>query len=229
MTDRLYTKEYFAAQVSKSDAKAAWQYGRLLKYAGISPTSHPRFLDAGCGAGPALGFLQKHGYQVTGSDFVLYPLQEAHKRAPEVTLVNADLRDGLPFVANSFEVILASEVIEHLAEAEKFLAECYRVLAPGGCLILTTPNLWDLRRPWDKLRGKVWSGYQDPTHINLMTPTRLAKLVSGAGFGQVKWRTGIKPWWSRSIRKLNFSLELPYPPVIGNGIMVAAFKGKDKG
>ena len=217
-----YTEEYFAAQLSKSDAKAAWQYGKLLHYASITARTHPRFLDAGCGAGPALGFLQRKGFKVTGSDLVLYPLQQARLRTPDANLVNADLRYGLPFASNSFDVILASEVIEHLADAESFLAECRRVLATNGCLILTTPNLWDIRRPWSKVRGKVWSGYQDPTHINLMTPKRLATLVKAAGFSSVKWRTGIKPMWSRSIRKLNFSVELPYPPFIGNGIMLAA-------
>lgn len=219
-----YTQEYFANQLSKSDAKAAWQYGQLLRYAGVTAQQHPRFLDAGCGAGPALGVLQKQGFRVTGSDLVLYPLQKARKRAPTAALVNADLRDGLPFAPASFDVILASEVIEHLADAAAFLDECRRVLSTHGCLILTTPNLWDLRRPWASLTGQTWSGYQDPTHINLMTPPRLLKLLHGAAFERVKWKSGVKPWWSRSIRKLNLTLALPYPPLIGNGIMVAAFK-----
>lgn len=224
MIDKHYTEEYFAAQISKSDSKAAWQYGRLLRYGGIEASRYPRFLDAGCGAGPALGFLQKQGFRVTGSDLVLYPLEEARKRSATAGLVNADLRDGLPFADSSFDVILASEVIEHLADAEAFLSECQRVLAATGCLLLTTPNLWDIRRPWSKLRGQTWSGYQDPTHINLMTPPRLVKLLRQAGFGQVKWKSGVKPWWSRRVRKLKLAVELPYPPYVGNGIMVAAFK-----
>lgn len=222
--DKHYDQQYFANQVNKSDAKAAWQYGRLLRYAHVTASAYPCFLDAGCGAGPALNFLQKQGFQVTGSDLVLYPLEEARKRAPKANLVNADLRDGLPFAADSFDVIMASEVIEHLADSEAFLAECKRVLSAKGCLIMTTPNLWDLRRPLSKLTHQVWSGYQDPTHINLMTPPRLVKLLHEAGFSQVRWKSGVKPWWSRSVRKLNLSLALPYPPFIGNGIMTAAYK-----
>jgi 2-polyprenyl-3-methyl-5-hydroxy-6-metoxy-1,4-benzoquinol methylase len=223
MTTEHYTPDYFAKQVSKSDAKVAWQYGRLLHYANIDATRYPRFLDAGCGAGPALGFLEKQGFKVTGSDLVLYPLLEARKRSATAGLVNADLAQGLPFKTASFDVILASEVIEHLADAEALLAECRRVLAPGGCLILTTPNLWDLRRPWAKLTRQIWSGYQDPTHINLMTPPRLTGLVRQAGFAKIKWKSGVKPWWAVRLRKIKFSFELPYPPIIGNGLVVAAY------
>ncbi len=224
MTDQHYNPEYFANQISKSDAKAARQYGQLLDYARIHAARYPRFLDAGCGAGPALAFLQNQGFQVTGSDLVLYPLEQARQRSSQAALVNADLRSGLPFANHSFDVILASEVIEHLADANAFLTECWRVLAPGGCLLLTTPNLWDIRRPWARLTRKIWSGYQDPTHINLMTPRRLVKLLNKAGFSQIKWKSGIKPWWSRSIRRLNFTLSLTYPPLVGNGIMAAAYK-----
>jgi 2-polyprenyl-3-methyl-5-hydroxy-6-metoxy-1,4-benzoquinol methylase len=171
-----------------------------------------------------LGFLEKLGFKVTGSDLSLYPLLEARKRAPGAALVTANLEQGVPFANDSFDVILASEVVEHLAQPEKLLADCYRALDDHGCLILTTPNLWDIRRPWAKLRGNVWSGYQDPTHINLMTPPRLAKLVKQAGFGRIKWHTGIKPIWSRRVRKLGLGLSLPYPPLIGNGIMLVAYK-----
>ena len=222
--DKRYTEDYFAGQLSKSKVKIAWQYGRLLEYAGITAASHPRFLDAGCGAGPAIGFLQSKGFHVTGSDLILYPLLEARKNSPTANLVNADLGNLLPFADTSFDVIMASEVIEHLSDAALFLAECNRVLTKNGCLILTTPNLWDLRLPWSKLTGKIWSGYQDPTHINLQNPRRLSNLVNKAGFRHVKWKTGIKPWWNRSIRKLNISLELPYPPFVGNGIMAVAYK-----
>jgi 2-polyprenyl-3-methyl-5-hydroxy-6-metoxy-1,4-benzoquinol methylase len=195
-----------------------------LRFAGVGASTHPRLLDAGCGAGPALGYLQKLGFEIYGSDLSLYPLLEANKRAPEARLAVIDLEQGLPFARHSFNIILASEVVEHLHEPGIMLAECFRALRPGGCLLLTTPNLWDIRRPWAKVRGKVWSGYQDPTHINLMTPLRLKELVKQAGFDKVKWRTGIKPWWERGIRRFRLSIAVPYPPVIGNGIMMAAYK-----
>jgi 2-polyprenyl-3-methyl-5-hydroxy-6-metoxy-1,4-benzoquinol methylase len=221
---KLYDEKYFAGQISKSDTKAAIQYGKLLRYGGVTASTHPRLLDAGCGAGPALAFLQNQGFTLVASDFVYFPLLEARKRAPDVPLLNCDLNQGLPFAADSFDVILASEVIEHLTQAELFLSEARRVLSPGGVLLLTTPNLWDVRRVWATLSKTTWSGHLDPTHINLMTPRRLNDLLRQAGFSQVRWRTGLKPAFSRSIRKLNWRFELPYPPFIGNGIMAAAWR-----
>ena len=91
-------------------------------------------------------------------------------------------------------------------------------------LLLTTPNLWDIRRPWATLTRTTWSGYRDPTHINLMQPRRLSGLLRTAGFSRVRLKTGVKPAFSRSVRRLGWRLELPYPPLIGNGIMAAATK-----
>jgi 2-polyprenyl-3-methyl-5-hydroxy-6-metoxy-1,4-benzoquinol methylase len=223
MSDR-YNQEYFAAQIRKSDAKASWQYGRFLSFAGVQSSDYPRFLDAGCGAGPALAYLKEQGFQVYGADVVMYPLQEAKKRAPGVPLVNCDLRTALPFANQSFDVVMASEVIEHLEDDLGFLLECRRILGEGGCLILTTPNLWDVRRPLAALTRRTWSGYQDPTHINLLNPARLLKLIKQAGFRRTKWQSGVKPLYMRSVRRLNWRLEVPYPPFIGNGIMLAAYK-----
>jgi 2-polyprenyl-3-methyl-5-hydroxy-6-metoxy-1,4-benzoquinol methylase len=219
-----YNEEYFAAQIRKSDAKASWQYGRFLGFAGVSAITHPRFLDAGCGAGPALGFLKEQGFKVYGADFVMYPLQEAKKRTPDVPLVNCNVGKTLPFQSSTFDVVMASEVIEHLEDDLGFLLECRRILSKNGCLILTTPNLWDVRRPLARFSGNTWSGYLDPTHINLLTPARLAKLIKQAGFRHYKWRSGVKPLYMRSVRRFNLRLEVPYPPFIGNGIMLAAYK-----
>ncbi len=221
---KLYDEKYFAGQITKSDEKAAIQYGNLLKFGKVSAATYPRLLDAGCGAGPSLPFLEKQGFRVIGSDYIYFPLLEAQKRAPGVPLLNCNLDQGLPFADESLDVILVSEVIEHLSNDKLFLQEALRALAPGGVLLLTTPNLWDIRRPIAKLTGQVWSGYRDPTHINLMTPRRLAGLLKEAGFSEVRWKTGIKPAYRRSIRRLNLRLALPYPPVIGNGLMAAAVK-----
>ena len=53
----------------------------------------------------------------------------------------SDVERGLPFKKNSFHIVIASEIIEHIIDTDLFLEECKRVLKRNGILILTTPNL----------------------------------------------------------------------------------------
>lgn len=105
------------------------------------------FLEIGCGTG---GFLiaarQKFG-QVIGLDIALRWLIMAKKRLEETgcqaTLVCA-CAEYLPFADDSFQLVVASDVIEHTKGQGELVREAYRVLAPGGTLFLATPNRWSL-------------------------------------------------------------------------------------
>lgn len=217
VSEQPYNPDYFAAQVRKSDTKVAWQYGRIFALAGVVPGG--RVLDIGCGAGPGLRYLTGQGITAFGIDLVSYPLLQAQHLAPAAGLVRGNAGVSLPFASASFDLLLASELIEHLPDGRPLLTECSRVLRPGGCAVITTPNLWDVRRVFARLTGRVWSGDTDPTHINLYTPLRLADEMASAGFARVRWRTGIKPVVWLSSRRLQLRLSIPYPPVIGNGLL----------
>ncbi len=226
MTEQYHDK-YFVAQITKSAAKLDWQYGRLFAFAGIASRTAgaaTRVLDAGCGAGPALRWLVSKGYAAFGSDFIYFPLVAARKLVPEAPVLCADLKTPFPFRDGSFNVVLLSEVVEHLHEVPQLLGECLRVLRPDGYLLVTTPNLWDVRRPLAAITRQQWSGYSDPTHINLFNPTRLRHTVAAAGFERIHLRTGLKPIFVFAPRRLPFKVTLPYPPLIGNGIVLAARK-----
>lgn len=227
MEQQHYHDKYFAAQVTKSAAKLDWQYGRLFRFAGLGSRTvgqPTRVYDAGCGAGPALRWLISNHYAAFGSDFIYFPLVTARQLVPQAPVVCADLKSPIPFRDGSFDAVLLSEVIEHLLEVPQILAECLRVLRPGGFVLITTPNLWDVRRPLARLTGKVWSGYQDPTHINLYTPARLRREIAAAGFDRIRLKTGLKPIFVFAPKRLPFKVSLPYPPLIGNGIVLAARK-----
>lgn len=218
-----YDPEYFRAQLSKSDDKIAWQYGRLLAFAGVH-ASGARVLDAGCGAGPALRYLSGRGFVAFGSDLVNYPLEQAHRLVPAARLVQSDLDRGLPYRDESLDVILMSEVIEHVSDPGFSLHECFRTLRPGGVLALTTPNLWDVRRVYFPLLGKVWSGDADRTHRTLFNPTTLRVQLRRAGFGQVRVQAGFKPVGWLSSRRLRVRAPLPGLPLVGNTLVGVAHK-----
>ncbi len=210
---------YFASQVARSEGKVARQYARIVRRAGLDDcVSSGLALDLGCGAGPGLRFFAQRGLGAVGLDRSRYALEQARRLAAPQGLVEGDLANGLPFREASFDIVLASEVIEHLHDGPAFLRECRRVLRPGGVLILTTPNLWDVRRFAFPLALCTWSGHADPTHVNLYTPRRLSCEMEAAGL-RPRVRTGIKPLlWLPPYRR---GWSVPYPPWVGNGIVAA--------
>lgn len=219
-----YSPDYFTAQVAKSDAKIAWQYGRIFALAGIPSVAGLRVVDAGCGAGPGLRYLVAHGAVAVGLDHSHYALARALQLAPASTVALSDSAAGLPCADGSADMLLLSELVEHLTDARRLLSDCYRVLRPGGRVIITTPNLWDVRRLTAPLTGQPWSGDTDPTHVNLYTPLRLAREMRKAGFVLVRWYTGVKPAMWLSSRKLHIRLALPYPPLVGNGLLAVGVR-----
>jgi SAM-dependent methyltransferase len=219
-----YPPDYFAAQISKSDAKIAWQYGRIFALAGLPDLRGRRVLDIGCGAGPGLRYLLARGAQAVGLDHSRYALETARHLAPGSGVVLHDGSEGLPCASGSADVLLLSELVEHLPGALPLLRECYRALRPGGAIIVTTPNLWDIRRALAPLVGRPWSGDTDPTHVNLYTPARLARELRAAGFRRVRWHTGVKPAWWLSSRRLRVRLPVPYPPLVGNGLLAVGWR-----
>jgi SAM-dependent methyltransferase len=210
---------YFAGQVARSDRKVAQQHERLLRRAGLGPRLPGGLaLDLGCGAGPGLRYFTQQGMLTVGLDRSRYALDEARRLASPRGLVQGDLGRDLPFRSECFGLVFASEVIEHLADGPAFLRECRRILRPGGQLVITTPNLWDLRRLFFPLLGRTWSGHADPTHINLYTPLRLLREMQEAGL-RPRVRTGWKPMlWLPPYRR---GWSIAYPPWVGNGIVAS--------
>jgi 2-polyprenyl-3-methyl-5-hydroxy-6-metoxy-1,4-benzoquinol methylase len=218
-----YDAKYFQAQLDKSDDKVAFQYGRLLRFIGdLSPDA--RILDAGCGAGPALRYLKQRGFVPFGSDLVYYPLEQARHLIPDARLTQCNSDKPLPYRDESFDVILLSEVIEHVASPDFTLQECLRVLRSGGAVALTTPNLWDVRRVYYPALGMVWSGDADATHQTLFNPQTLHRVLERAGFREVRVRAGFKPVRWISSRKLGFRTALPGLPLIGNTLVGVGLK-----
>ncbi len=212
-------RSYFAAQERKSDRKVAWEYRRVLEMGTVDLPAGRRVLDAGCGAGPGVRFFASQGARVSGVDQSYYALQRAHELAPEASLLQGDLQAGLPFAPESFDLVILGDVIEHIHMAAELLGECYRVLSSEGALLVRTVNRWDVRRFW---QGRRWSGVADPTHVHLYSPPEMRQLLQQAGFFQVRVRTGVKPILWLPTRLL---LGLPWPPLIGNGLVGVGWKG----
>jgi SAM-dependent methyltransferase len=77
----------------------------------------------------------------------------------------------LPFRGKSFNTILAFDIVEHLADGDLFMSECFRLLKPEGRLLITTPN--GPRSPFARA---------DITHISIYTAKRMKALLETHGF-----------------------------------------------
>lgn len=103
----------------------------------VSDHAHGRVLDIGCADGWARSVLSQRDY--VGLD---YPATASglYGTRPQVFADGA----SLPFAAASFDTVLLLEVLEHVADAERVLAEINRVLKPGGTLLVSVPFLYPL-------------------------------------------------------------------------------------
>ena len=104
-----------------------------------------RVLDLSCGRGEILAALQRDGCTVRGTH---YRLDDYEVRSGRETFLDGlridtgvDLTRPLPYEDASADVVILSEVVEHLATYIPVLHESGRVLAPGGHLVLSTPNI----------------------------------------------------------------------------------------
>jgi len=120
---------------------------KLLNYLDIFAKKKGLLLDAGCSNGFFLfsHITKKEGRKAVGIDIGSGHLKSAFKTAKNLEaerdtyFLVGDLED-LPFMNNSFDTIICSEVIEHLLEPERAFREFERVLKSKGILIVTTPN-----------------------------------------------------------------------------------------
>jgi SAM-dependent methyltransferase len=114
---------------------------RLTQERMMEKDSQAKVLDCGCREGNNTIRLSGliNATQVFGLDYNRRVLQEASHRG--IRSVQADLNQNLPLKKASVDVIIASDILEHLVLPDLFLKELYRVLRPGGYLILDTPNL----------------------------------------------------------------------------------------
>jgi len=136
-----------------------------------------RLLEIGSGLGHLVARLED-SFQTHGLDVNYWAVKESKAVVNRTTLQTASAQD-LPFADASFNVVIIKHIVEHLPDPQKAIQEIGRVTEAGGTLILATPNLDSLLKPW---KGDTWIGFQDPTHISLKRPAEWVSLIEGAGF-----------------------------------------------
>ena len=136
-----------------------------------------RLLEVGSGMGHLVGQLEDT-FQTYGMDLNHWAVSKSRDVVQKTHLQTASAQE-LPFKDGSFNVVIIKHIVEHLPDPQQSIREIGRVTETGGILILATPNLDSLLKPW---KGDAWIGYQDPTHISLKRPAEWLSLIKAAGF-----------------------------------------------
>jgi len=141
-------------------------------------------LDVGCGLGYGSGMLCRIHSSVVAFDISDTALLYAKRNYPGPFYVRADAQT-FPFKNESFNGVVALEIIEHVDNGIYLLREIYRVLKKRGVLILSTPNVAHLINRLESALFKKDSLVQkqkNPYHKHGYTPKELTRLLESTGF-----------------------------------------------
>ncbi|HCC79306.1 MAG: hypothetical protein A2X25_06270 [Chloroflexi bacterium GWB2_49_20] len=160
-TERLIVENY------QSDQKSYLLYLMHVvtyKYS-LNYVAGKKVLDYGCGSGYGTALIGDACLHITGVDISPEAIAHAssHFSAPNLSYLQIERTEvaPLPFPDSSFDVVLSFQVIEHVEDVSAYLREIDRVLAPGGSVIIATPDrstrLFSFQKPWNMWHLREYS------------------------------------------------------------------------
>ena len=150
-------------------------------------------LEVCCGQGGTAAYLPPTA-RFTGLELSEVAVAQAQAAFPQFTFIQGDAQ-ALPFEDKSFDIVIAKEAIEHLPSQKKALDEWYRVLRPGGELLLTTPNRDSLHLRINRKLGNPDFLCCDH-HVRELAYDEMVLMLCAAGFQILQHKAvGLAPYW----------------------------------
>lgn len=172
-------------------------YAAVLRLAEQRAATQPfrKHLDVGAGTGGLIQLMRERFKVESSACDYTDQLMKLPGQRVEIANLNTQ---PLPYAASAFDLVTATEVIEHLEHFRETVREFYRVLEPGGLCVLTTPNIlnlnsrlrflwfgyWNLFGPLPVKHGAL---YSTGGHINPVSFFYIAHALMDAGFEKVEW------------------------------------------
>jgi 2-polyprenyl-3-methyl-5-hydroxy-6-metoxy-1,4-benzoquinol methylase len=180
--------EYFAANPEVSHGYLYEPVSKLL--AGFPEKT--LVVDMGCGNGTFISLFQDRGWELYGSDFSPTAIEIAQHHFPGIRFSLADaqsLSGELTSRLGGFDVVLCTEVIEHVYNPRGLLKTCNDLLKPGGTLVLTTPYHGYLKNVMLAVTGKLDEHFTvlwDHGHIKFWSVKTISAALKEMGFGEIE-------------------------------------------
>lgn len=130
-----------AGSVWTEDSKSSvGEWLRAVEGALISLPAGSAVIDLGCGNGLLLSRFRGRGWHLLGIDLSESGVRIARDNYPDIQFEIADATTDLEFVEyGRFDAVISTDVIEHIFLPRKYVANCFKLLRPGGILVMTTP------------------------------------------------------------------------------------------
>jgi 2-polyprenyl-3-methyl-5-hydroxy-6-metoxy-1,4-benzoquinol methylase len=189
-----YDADYSRAYAGKTDSKRRRAARTVRRLRRVQPAG--RWLDVGCSAGFIVEAAKKSGYEAHGIDVEAWGIEHARK-----TLGLENVRQGFledqGYADGFFNVITSYEVIEHVPDLNRFVAELKRLLAPGGILEISTPDIGHWRRP---RKLETWNAILPSEHLYYFSLDTLSRLLKKHKLVIARKRFNLKPGLKVQIR-----------------------------
>ena len=145
-----------------------------------------RLLDLGSGSGTLIEIMNRMGWSAEGVDNDAVAVNNARSKGLQVNLGTLEAQR---YPENHFDAVVMSHVIEHVHNPLRLTKECYRILKPGGRIVMVTPN----GKSWGhRMFQDAWVGLDPPRHLHVFTPRSLCQLVERGGFQNLGVSTTIR-------------------------------------
>lgn len=172
----MYNEEYFEEE-GRFETSSQRYFKKNVEEVENWFESPKKILEIGCAEGDFLNVLSERGWEVEGIDISEDAIQKGRKKYN--FKLNNDIFENYVF-NEKYDVIAMYQSFEHVQNPKLVLEKCYKLLNPGGVLLIEVPNLNSFDLKISKKR-RVWS-YDLPFHLSHFEPKFLEKKLSDIGF-----------------------------------------------
>ncbi len=189
----IYSENYFLGSEDERAAKRVAELKRATAALYMDAIMarvkriQPRLLEIGCGSGDFLMEAQSRGFEVQGLEYSEHATEVANARLSRPG-VRAGSLETVQLPANSYDVIVAFDVLEHVRNPTYTLECLHSALTPGGVVAIVTPSLDSWSR---RVLGRYWMEYKTE-HLVYFGRRSLTRLLEKTGFSEIDFASNYK-------------------------------------